>query len=62
MTRKARKEYPGHRKYQGWQLKDLLRVMEIDINYLTEDPTPTTPKGSRTRLKEMFDEISLRLD
>jgi hypothetical protein len=63
--RKSRKEYPGKRKYQSWQLKSLIQIIERDLKALNECPNTLLSDDERRRIvraDEMFDEISLRLD
>lgn len=65
MTRKSRREYLSRRKYQGWQLKDLIRIIEKDLNELSDQKKILLLNEHNNLLiqcKEMFDEIALRLD
>lgn len=55
-----RKTYPGHRKYQSWQLKQLLKTIQCHLTDAIKGEF-----GAIERLddcKEMMAEIELRLD
>lgn len=63
MVETKRKEYPAHRKYQHVQMKALLGLIEREIDHqITADLPKKIRLGYLKEIKEMFAEITLRLD